>query len=304
MKYIIGIDGGGTKTEAILFDMKGNEINRTTSGLGNLVVNEEVALKNIVQAVSNVIEDFPREDCEYIVLGLAGAEVGDNASKVENTIKDKFNCRVKCFNDGVIGLAAIFKDEDGIMTIAGTGSISFGMYKNKQATAGGWGHLLGDEGSGYSIAIKACKIMTREFDNNNEPSCLSKAVMKTINLAKAEEIVKFIYGSDKADIAALAPTVIKEAEAGDVMAVQILEEAGQELAEFTIQVMKKLNFDSNKKIGIVGGILTNCELVRNAFENKLIEVLGEVSILVEDSSPAKGGYYIAKKELERIGQIN
>jgi len=303
MKYIIGVDGGGTKTEAVAYSLEDKELGKGRSGFGNLLLDPNKALNNIMEAIEkckNSIEGQGEKcECLCIYLGLAGIEAGDNIEKVESLLKEKFNCRVKASNDADIAHAALLRGEDGIMTISGTGSISYGLYKGKKARAGGWGHILGDEGSGYFIALEAFKRMTFEEDSALTLSQLTKAIMSKLNINKVNDIKEFIYCATKGDIAAYAPVVVELAKASEVNSVHILKLAGSELAIMTERLHKKLGINEPINIGIKGSILTEVKIVREEFKSHLEKNLVGVSLIAEDISPTKGACYLHKILMKR-----
>ncbi|GFP77501.1 N-acetylglucosamine kinase [Clostridium fungisolvens] len=297
MKYVIGVDGGGTKTEAIAFDMQGNMIKSSTKGFGNLLNGKEQALNNIEASIKDITDALGTEDLAYIYLGLAGSEFGNNAKFVEKVLENSFKVPCEVMNDGELALKALLKGEDGILTIAGTGSICFGINNKISERAGGWGNLLGDEGSAYKIAIEALKLMIIERDYKLPFSDLSISILKYLNINEAEQIVEFVYSKTKDEIAALAAVVSEEAEKGNEAAINILVTEGISLARTTECVYKKLNFDSCS-IGLVGGAIRKSKILRNAFEEYLKQRLNIISFIDEDMSPAKGAYYIYRKSFE------
>lgn len=302
MKFIIGVDGGGTKTEAIAYSLEGEELGRAYAGFGNLLLDFDKAYENIELALNScrksVEGKFPNSSCVFIYLGLAGIEAGNLKVTLEKALEHGFDVPVKASNDAEIALAALLKGKNGILTISGTGSISYGVHEGRQGRTGGWGHLLGDEGSGYNIAIKGFKNMIMEEEQNLPYSSLTKAFMKKLAIEKAEQIKSFIYSSNKGDIAAFAELVAKEAELGDEKAKKILLQAGKDLALMTYLLYKKLNFKGEVTIGIKGSILTRVELVRKSFEEALESNIESFTIVHEEVSPAKGAFYLAKKLLE------
>ncbi len=223
MDYVIGVDAGGTKTEAIAYDLKGHELIKKVTGFGNLVLNEKEAINNILNSIKTCIDELGKEGLKKIYIGAAGMEVANNAYVIEKNIKENFHADVLVINDGELALKAVLKGQDGILTIAGTGSICIGIRNNIKDKCGGWGHLLGDEGSGYSIAINALKRMIYEEELSLEKSKLHKEILKELNIRSTDEICAFVYSSTKDKIASLTTLISKLGEEGEENAIDILK---------------------------------------------------------------------------------
>ena len=293
MKYIIGVDGGGTKTETIAYDLNGNILSSSLTGFGNLVNDEKKALENITLGIETIINELGSKDIVCIYLGLAGSEVSENAKKVRDEINNKFGLDSIVMNDGDLALKAMLKGEDGILVIAGTGSNVFGINKGKQGRCGGWGHLLGDEGSAYKISIEAVKRMIYEYDFGLDKSNLSKEILKDLNINSVDEVIGFIYSNNKDKVASLASVVSKCGDNGDFYAKKILEDEGILLAKDVERVFKTLEF-KYCKIGLVGGVIKNSKILRNAFEKYLNEHITIDAFIEDEVSASKGAYYIYK----------
>lgn len=294
MRYVIGVDGGGTKTEAVAYSLEGDIINSAITGYGNLLNGKEEGLKNIVESIKFIVDKLGIENLQGIYLGIAGSEVGNNNEIIKEEVKSKFNVETIVMNDSELALKALLKGEDGILTIAGTGSIAFGINGNIQWKAGGWGNLLGDEGSAYKIAIDGIKNMIYENDNSLELSEMSKAILEYLDLSRPDDIIGFVYSSTKDEIANLAQIVSKFAEEGNEIANKILVTEAVDLAKSTEQVFKRLKFEKCS-IGLVGGVVRKSRIFREAFEEYLNKNINVISFVDDKVSPAKGGYYIFKK---------
>lgn len=295
MKYIIGVDGGGTKTEAVAYSLNGDVLDISLKGFGNLLNDEIKALNNITDSIHELIKKFGKENLQGIYLGIAGAEANGNEEKIKNSIKEKFDMESVVINDGHLALKALLKGEDGILVIAGTGSIAFGIKDEEEVRCGGWGHILGDEGSAYKIAIEAFKRMIYEYDFGLQKSNLSKELLNELNANDVNEIIGFIYESTKDEIASFAKIVSKHAENGDEYAKELLEKEGVALAKDAERVFRRLKFKSCK-IGLVGGAIRRSKILREAFENYLNEKIDVIKFVDDDNvSAAKGAYYIHMK---------
>ncbi|APH15824.1 badF/BadG/BcrA/BcrD ATPase family protein [Clostridium sporogenes] len=297
MDYVIGVDAGGTKTEAIAYDLKGHELIKKVTGFGNLVLNKKEAINNILNSIKTCIDELSKEGLKKIYIGAAGMEVANNAYVIEENIKENFHADVLVINDGELALKAVLKGQDGILTIAGTGSICIGIRNNIKDKCGGWGHLLGDEGSGYSIAINALKRMIYEEELNLEKSKLHKEILKELNIRSTDEICAFVYSSTKDKIASLTTLISKLGEEGEENAIDILKKEGKALGVITERVYKRLNFENKCLIGVKGSVIEKAKVLRQAFKEYLLANLGEVEIVQEDVSSSKGAYYMYLKEI-------
>ena len=299
MMYVIGVDGGGTKTETVAYDLEGNKLTSILTGFGNLVNGKDEALRNILDGIKQIFEKHGKDNVKGIYLGLAGSEVGFNADIVYESVKKEFSVESIVMNDSELALKALLRGEDGILAIAGTGSIAFGLNNGVQWKSGGWGHLLGDEGSAYKIAIEGLKHMIYENDNNMELGALSRELLTALEVEKVDDIIGFVYSSTKDEIAKLAQIISKLAEKGDEKSLSIMVSEGELLGETTRQVFSKLGFESCS-VGLVGGVVRKSKIFRDAYESYLREKVNIVSFIDDDVSPAKGAFYIYKKEVTLI----
>lgn len=297
MKYILGVDGGGTKTEAIAYDLAGNILSTGISNFGNLLVNTEKALENIKDAINKCTRDLSMNDCIHTYLGIAGVSVGNNKEKIKQYIIENFNCETTVVNDAELALSALLKGKDGFLTIAGTGSICIGKYKNKKVRAGGWGHILGDEGSGYYIALESLKRITLEKDMGYERSNFTQEILDELGILDEFNIMDFVYNSDKGKIAAIVPTIVKLSKNNDKTAIEILEKSGTSLGTMTLRAINRMNINETINIGITGSILTNIDLVKENFKNVLEEEIKKFRIYDEHVSSTKGAYYEVMKKI-------
>lgn len=296
MKIIIGVDAGGTKTEAAAYDLDGNLLHTSISGFGNVLIHEERALHHIMEAVDACQSALSKTECVHLYMGIAGYESSLNQQLILQHFKNYYKTKVDIVQDSIIAHAASLKGQDGILTIAGTGSVCFGVHDGHQKMTGGFGHLLGDEGSGYWIAIQALKAMIKEEDRGVAYSSLTRSVLKELGQTSVQDIKDFVYSSPKAEIARLVPVIVKEAEIGGEKALQILSEAGEELAELTWNAYKKLKYKEEEKVAIAikGSILVNIPFVQEKFTEILRQRIQNVQFITEDISSTAGCYYLAK----------
>lgn len=300
MDYIVGVDAGGTKTEAAAYSLDDKNIAGSISGPGNPAVDFYAAESNIKDAVDRCIAFINNQGnngvCRGIFLGVAGVEVGNNKELLEASLKETFHCDVVALHDSELAHAAIFEGEDGIITIAGTGSVSFGRYLGKTDKTGGWGHVLGDEGSGYWIGLEALKKMTLEQDLGVMASPLSLRLMSHLGVKNAEGMKEFVHRAGKYEIARMAEIVVEHGQTGYGSACEILDQAGSELAQLTERLYKKLEISGFCQVAVSGGILCNVTQVHQRFREVLERDLAEVLIIDKNVSPTKGACFLYRQK--------
>jgi N-acetylglucosamine kinase-like BadF-type ATPase len=298
MSYIMGVDGGGSKTEAIAYDLQGNIVGRGMSGFGNVLIDYGRAMAHIMQAIEQASENLCAEDCLYLYLGLAGIEADTNQKKVVTLLQERFATPVKVVNDAILAYAAFFQEEEeGILTISGTGSISVGKKNNTYLFSGGWGHLLGDEGSGYWIAMEAVRQMIREEDTSSPRSELSQRILEELGFNEVGELKPLIYAATKAEIAALVPLIAACAHKGEPIASHILKQAGHHLGQMTCNLAQKLQLTQKVNVALKGTVLETLPFVQAPFITYVQTRLKKATFIKQAISATKGAYYLAKQEL-------
>ncbi|HZG14416.1 MAG TPA: BadF/BadG/BcrA/BcrD ATPase family protein [Candidatus Bathyarchaeia archaeon] len=297
MEYIIGVDGGGTKTEAIAYSMQGEEISRATSGFANVLVDAPKAIGHIIESVHACIAAAPAGGtCRFLGLGLAGIDSGQHRDLLEQALRESFSFPYQIVNDARLAHAAALQGRDGIITIAGTGSVALGIQAGVSMMTGAWGHLLGDEGSGYWIVMEAFRQMIREEELDLPLGPLSRALLEQLGMQAVHEIKRFVYGSTKGEIATLVPTAVETAEQGDSFSVELLRSAGVQLAEMTVRLHRKQGFAEHVPIALKGSILCKIPLVQETFLETVSKAIPAAQFVMEEDSPAKGAYYLALQQ--------
>lgn len=262
LNIFLGVDGGGTKTQAVLFDADGNAVGEGFAGASNpLRVGVETAVSNIIQATSAACDAAgkSRSDIVSATFGLAGVRRADLRERVRERMAEHLRIRrVEVVTDAEIALFGTTLGKAGVVVIAGTGSICYGRNEaGETAVAGGWGPLAGDEGGGSSIARRGLQAIAKASDGRGEFTQLSEAGADYFRASSAENLLVAIYTPqmDNAKIAGFARLVVQTAQDGDKIAVEILKDAGHELGLAVNAVIRKLKLKNRKiPIGQVGSI--------------------------------------------------
>lgn len=294
-EYVIGVDAGGTKVLVQCYSLDGDLLLEKIKPSSNLSVNFNTGTKNIIEAVTEVIAEMNNNPLS-ICIGCAGIETGDLKPRFKDCCEEVFkDIKLIITNDAMIGLYSALEGENGMLIIGGTGSIGYLKQDSSLHRFGGWGHLINDDGSGYSIASKAIRYICYGFDTNLSETPLKQAIFDYLKITKLQDLIQFVYKSDKATIASLARVVEEVALTGDLQAKKILEWAGERLAYIAISLYKTYSLKSTK-IALSGGILTKCSFVKESFISTLEKNIADFEIIISEFSPAKGGYYLYKKE--------
>ncbi len=311
MEYIIGVDGGGTKTKALLAKTTGEIIGSTQAGPSNYQQVGQEGLKEICTEILQAFEknhDIKKDEIAYWVLGLAGAGRQKEQTEATQAVASLgFPGKVEVTSDAYIALMGAFEGRPGIIIIAGTGSICFGLDENGQLyRSGGWGYLLGDEGSGYYIGHQGLLAAVKDYDGRGEPTILRPRIESFLDLASMDQIIYKIYGIDgtqplgKEDIAALAPIVFACAGDGDRVAQNIIRQAAIELAIMIHAVGKKLKkIEEPIEVATIGSIFKQKAMLLPEMQHYLKKHFSEIDIHEPVFDPAVGALIVA---LKRLGQ--
>ena len=295
-QFVVGVDGGGSKTLAVVLDQTGQERGRAVAGSSNYtVVGGDEAAAQVVQAVTEAMR-------------MAGGELPVRAAWVGLSGIDRPGARellmpklrplageVRLTNDAELMFGAL-PGRAGVVLIAGTGSIALGRNPDGvTARAGGWGHLIGDEGSGYDLGRRAIQAAARAADGRGPETMLLDAILAHWQLDQPMAMIGRVYGTpDKAEIAALATLVFEAAREGDPVARRIVADAAGELATAVLAVANRLEFPDGTlalALALAGGLLTG----ESGFRNQVVRRVRrrravEQTVVVDDPalSAARG----------------
>jgi N-acetylglucosamine kinase-like BadF-type ATPase len=271
-ELLLGLDGGGSKTLALLADAAGRIIGRGSAGASNYQnIGETAAWAALDAAIAAAFADadLPLGNVAAVGLGLAGVDRPEDRALFEGWAAGRFGgAPVVIANDAELVLAAGTPDGWGIALISGTGSIVFGRSpRGEMARAGGWGHIMGDEGSGYAIGVEALRAVMCAYDCRGRATALTDAVLAYWSLELPTDLVGRVYreSDGTAEIATLAALVDAAAGDGDAVAADILRVAGQELALTVQAVVRRVALPMPVPCALAGGAIVKGRAVRAAF---------------------------------------
>ncbi len=305
--YVIGLDGGGTKTKAQLADSKGIVLAETQGGPSHFqIIGIEESAKNILDLVETCCQSIGCDISEIgsIVAGLTGAGRAADQQRITEGIQNAAQKRgmyfqdLKIESDARIALEGAFLGKRGIILIGGTGSIVFGKEgSEKIIRAGGWGRFIGDEGSGYHIGREAFRAVAKMMDSRGRKTRIAKLVASKFCLKTQEEIIRAVYG-ENLELSSAAPLVLLAAQQRDAVAIEILETAAHELldaVQAVLKGMKRVTGTTREKIPIVfvGGLLESENVYSKKVKALLRKHLPETSIEKPIAHPERGAVLMA-----------
>lgn len=295
LKYMIGIDAGGTHSTAIAYDENGKELGRAESGPGQINNDYELGIKNIAQAV-NELRDKIDGDCIKVLAGIAGLSVVGNAPEVAATISSMVgNIPTRAITDSLLALYNGLEGADGALVIAGTGSVVNGRQNGSLIAVGGYGFLLGDEGSGYAITKAALQSALLSWDKREKNSLIDLFV-KEFNVDNMGEVPAKFYSLTSPEVASKAVKVAKLADSGDEDTRKIIADQAHLLARDIIMCLDRYEDPKPMRIALTGSVLSNNAMMRSYMEAEVKEKYPDAVFSVSNGENARGVIFDKSKD--------
>lgn len=301
--HVLGIDAGATKTVCLLADGEGRILAEARGAGANLAVDDELRVEKVLHGVMEEASRGLQEPPAAVCLGMAGVDRPEDG-RIARTIMRRlgYRSRVLIVNDALLALVAAVDRAPGIVIIAGTGAIVYGRNAQGQAArAGGWGHLLDDEGSGYWIGVQALKAVMREADGRGPATDLTPRILGHFGVAAASDLVHVVYYRDlsRQEIAALSALVQQSRDAGDATASEILEAAASELLRSAASVTSRLGVESTAmSFVLAGGVFRGVPWLAQALAGRLPAIAPGSSVVTLEVEPAVGAVRLAIADVE------
>ena len=299
MPFVIGIDAGGTKTVGLLTDETGEPRSRARAGGANLLVHGELEVEKVIYQILQDLD--PPEAVSAVCLGIAGADRPGQADLVRGMLQRLgLRAGVRVVNDAHIALVAGAPDGVGIVVVAGTGSIAYGVDgSGASARSGGWGYLLGDEGSAFWLGHAALRAGIRAADRRGPATSLYSRICERLGLNGAAELVSWFYDQElsRHRVANLAELVEEAANDSDETATSLLDQAAYHLSRAADSIEQQLRFEGDYPLVLAGGVFKACPSVADRFSDAFEGPQAKVEVLEGD--PAEGAVTLALQELGR-----
>ncbi|MCT2195439.1 BadF/BadG/BcrA/BcrD ATPase family protein [Paenibacillus sp. MB22_1] len=302
MRYVVGIDGGGTKTKATVADETGNVVRSFAVGPLNLNGQDagsvEQTLDHLLRIVAEVCGGL--EHCVQMCLGAAGISNPVAAERLTSLIRSGgYRGGLDLVGDHETALCGALDRSHGLILIAGTGSICFGRNaRGETHRTGGCGHLIDDEGSGYSIGRELLSAVVRAADGRSGPTAITELVYAQLEIDSVRQLIGFVYSKDtnKKDIAALAPLLSPACELGDSTALAIARRSAIALAEMAAPVASRLALEEGE-LALAGSVLLRSAHVQAGVREALNERFPRLTCTLPKHDAAYGAVMLALRAL-------
>jgi N-acetylglucosamine kinase-like BadF-type ATPase len=297
-EYFLGVDGGQSSTLAVIGDERGRILGWASAGPCNHVAAEEARARFLqvmrdclAQAADRAGIDRVRPHFRAACLGMSGGP--DDKAALLRELVDAEPMIVT--HDGRIALSGALSGGPGMIVIAGTGSLAFGeSAAGETARAGGWGYIYGDEGGGFDIARQGLRAVLREHEGWGAHTALTPALLESTESSDPHEMMHRLYTPEwpRARVAALARVVDRIAEAGDPVAIDLMNHAAQHLALLSAAVRRQLFREGEpSRLAWIGGVFESSVLLTRF--RMLVELEGTVSAARPEHGPAIGALLLA-----------
>lgn len=292
----------GTKTSGILAMGTGQRLAQAQSGAANYHVVGEAKTQAVLEDLIGELyakAGIPRTSPVRSCLGMAG--LGRTADReVIGRICDEIGiCKNRVLtHDAHIALVGGTEKQAGVIVISGTGAIVYGINADgREARASGWGYLLGDEGSGYDLAIKGLQAVARAADGRGDRTELTDRILKRLELNEPSELIRWTYAASRGTIAELAEVVFNTAKTRDTVAECIVDEAVDELVCAAVSVIEQLEFTEPFDIVLSGGNLIHQTMFADKLRHRFTRIQPEASVRLPKHEPAYGAVLLAQASL-------
>ncbi|MFB3815824.1 MAG: N-acetylglucosamine kinase [Terriglobales bacterium] len=298
MPIYLGIDAGGSKTACAVGDERGVLAKATAGGSNPLRLSAARSRESLLAAIraACAAAGVNATAIERTCIGIAGTNLPHVRETVLRVLRESVAGQITIVADMEIAIEAALGEAAGMIVIAGAGSIAFGRNDaGCTARAGGWGHVVSDEGSGYWIGQRAVAAILRAADEG-ATSLLEKSIFPQWHVLSRTELLRMASSSPPPDFAQLLPAVLEAAKAGDPWAVRVLADAGTQLASLASIVAGRLwPRERWVRVALAGGVFRHSPTVRHAFYHELRARRRNVAVSFSVTEPVIGALALARK---------
>lgn len=296
---ILGIDGGGSKTTAVLFTRDGRFVHRVQVGSINYYSNPlSKAREELSRIVEQMLPYTQHGSFESAFIGMSALNSAASAQELHSFCGGILSAKALGMDsDLYIALEAMHTEPPCAVAICGTGSMAVAKGEDGRIThRGGFGFLLGDEGSGYAISLAAVRAAMRSAEGTAAPTALTKAALCHFEAEDTDALIARFYDPPirRQDVAAFLPAVCACAEAGDEAAKSIFKNQAQDFSETVLSLVRDM--PKEIRIGLWGGVFCHAHFFRNIFMDCMAKQ-GFENVGLLDCPPEVGAVLAALKQI-------
>jgi N-acetylglucosamine kinase-like BadF-type ATPase len=292
--FVIGVDGGGSRTRAVALDAAGVELARAEGG--SAVAGSPDKAAGAVAEVCRQVAGLAGRSlpAQVVWAGLSGAGRESARSAAERALEETgVAVRAWVGTDVHAAFHDVFPEGPGILLIAGTGSIAWARSEDgREDRVGGWGPRIGDEGSGYAIGVEVLRRVARHADGRAQATALSGLVRNHLELGRVEDLAGWAARASRAQIAELAPLAAAAAAGGDEAAGQIMKDAIEALRAHIVAILERMGpWSRAPELALAGGLIRPGGALRDALEGALSS--NRLRTMTRDPDAARGAARLA-----------
>lgn len=301
MGYVLGIDGGGTKTTGVIADEQGRTITEATVGASNPNIISTADLKATFSKLKDQLEHQNKaafQKVDRLFAGISGTGHPSAKQKVHEALSEAMpaTMSISVDNDAMIALYSGTLGKPGIVQISGTGSITYGINQaGARDRVGGWGHFIGEKGSGFGLGSDALQAAFAAHDQAGPTTILEESIRHFFKKQALPDTIPDIYQAErpKETIASLGRLVMEAADQEDTVALEILHQNGRYIGQSVSALMKKLFKKGEIPVVLAGGLFNRVDLFRSAIEEGLGNRSEQARLVIPDKPPVSGAVIAA-----------
>ncbi len=307
MRYVLGFDGGGTKTECVLMDESSRVLARSRSGPSNPTrVGFGGALAAVCEAARSALYsvNVPVSEVSALCAGLAGTGHADSERKMKRLLEEEFPGKTVIVSTDLELTLEGTGEGPAIVLIAGTGSAAVGRdAQGRIARIGGHGPLLGDEGSAFDVGHRAAIAAIHEFDRSGADSSLGKLILQELDSSTWLEVQSLAHGVPDEVFPRIFPVIVREADQGDPTARKFLQDAADDLAALIATLMQRLQLEDQKFLLVkTGGMVGRSLFFDQQMDERLRAIAPHAQFGALAISPAESAARLALRFLVPAGE--
>lgn len=300
---VIGVDAGATKTHCLLASETGEILSQARGPGANFQLLDEDEVEFVIGDLTARVVGSERGPVDALCVGMAGAGRERDFKAMQRVLGRLGRARRHLVtNDALIALVAGSGERYGVVLLVGTGAAAYGVDRSgRTARAGGWGPILGDEGGGYWMGLRALQAVMRAHDGRAQPTLLRESVLTRLGVPEPEALVHRVYRRLQRDeIAALAPLVQQAADRGDAPAQAIIDDALKEFIRSVESVIGRLDLAGERfRLVLSGGLWKAVPVLKQDFADRARKIAPWVDVHPLAVEPAVGAVQLALEDARR-----